>query len=141
MTVQRRKFLRLGAAALATPFATLALPNLSFAQGSQWPTRIVRLVVGFPPGGGADSATRIVANRLSEIWGQQVVVENKAGAGGNLANETVAAAPADGYTMLFAVPGLAVNRFLFPSTYDSASDFAPVSLVGTYPTLLVVAAA
>jgi tripartite-type tricarboxylate transporter receptor subunit TctC len=101
----------------------------------------VRLVVGFPPGGGADAAARIVANRLSEIWGQQVVVENKAGAGGNLANETVAAAPADGYTMLFAVPGLAVNRFLFPSTYDSASDLAPVSLVGTYPTLLVVAAA
>jgi tripartite-type tricarboxylate transporter receptor subunit TctC len=74
------------------------------------------------------------------MWGQQVVVENKGGAGGNVANETVAAAPGDGYTMLFAVPGIAINRFLFPSlTYDAASDLAPVSLIGTYPTLLVVA--
>ena len=111
MTIQRRTFLRLGTAALATP----ALPNLSLAQ-SQWPTRIVRLVVGFPPGGGADSATRIIANRLSEIWGQQVVVENKAGAGGNLAHDTVAHAPSDGYTMLFSPGSL-------PITAGSDHDF------------------
>jgi tripartite-type tricarboxylate transporter receptor subunit TctC len=147
MKLDRRRFLRLAASTAVLPVVapiaraqTPATPP-SAPPYAPWPNRVVRLVVGFPPGGGADAAARIVANRLSEIWGQQVVVENKAGAGGNLANETVAAAPADGYTMLFAVPGLAVNRFLFPSTYDSASDLAPVSLVGTYPTLLVVAAA
>ena len=135
MTVQRRKFLRLGAAALAAP----ALPNRSFAQGAPWPTRIVRLVVGFPPGGGADSATRIIANRLSEIWGQQVVVENKAGAGGNLAHDAVAHAPPDGYTMLFSPGSLPIMPLLFTSlSYDPIADLAPVSLVGNYPNLIVV---
>jgi tripartite-type tricarboxylate transporter receptor subunit TctC len=140
MPLARRHFLQLAAAAAALP----ALPRRARAQtpSNGWPNRVVRMVVGFPPGGGADATARIVANRLSEMWGQQVVIENKGGAGGNLANETVAAAPADGYTVLFAVPGLAVNRFLFPTlTYDAASDLAPVSLVGTYPTLLVVAKA
>jgi tripartite-type tricarboxylate transporter receptor subunit TctC len=140
MPLARRHFLQLAAAAAALP----ALPRRARAQTSSngWPNRVVRMVVGFPPGGGADATARIVANRLSEMWGQQVVIENKGGAGGNLANETVAAAPADGYTMLFAVPGLAVNRFLFPTlSYDAATDLAPVSLIGTYPTLLVVAKA
>jgi tripartite-type tricarboxylate transporter receptor subunit TctC len=140
MPLARRHFLQLAAGAAALP----ALPRRARAQtpSNGWPNRVVRMVVGFPPGGGADATARIVANRLSEMWGQQVVIENKGGAGGNLANETVAAAPADGYTMLFAVPGLAVNRFLFPTlSYDAATDLAPVSLVGTYPTLLVVAKA
>jgi tripartite-type tricarboxylate transporter receptor subunit TctC len=140
MPLARRHFLQLAAGAAALP----ALPRRARAQtpSNGWPNRVVRMVVGFPPGGGADATARIVANRLSEMWGQQVVIENKGGAGGSLANETVAAAPADGYTMLFAVPGLAVNRFLFPTlSYDAATDLAPVSLVGTYPTLLVVAKA
>jgi tripartite-type tricarboxylate transporter receptor subunit TctC len=140
MNLARRQFLQLAAGIAAVP----ALPRRAAAQTASgaWPNRVVRLVVGFPPGGGADATARIVANRLSELWGQQVVIENKGGAGGNLANETVATAPADGYTMLFAVPGLAVNRFLFPTlSYDAMSDLAPVSLLGTYPTLLVVAKA
>ncbi len=65
-----------------------------------WPSRIVKLEVGFPPGGGMDSAGRIVANRLSELIGQQVVVENRAGAGGRIALDALAHAPPDGYTML-----------------------------------------
>jgi tripartite-type tricarboxylate transporter receptor subunit TctC len=144
MKLDRRRFLHLATSTAALPIvAPIARAQTPAPPPSApWPSRVVRLVVGFPAGGGADAAARIVANRLSEIWGQQVVVENKAGAGGNLANETVAAAPADGYTMLFAVPGLAVDRFLFSSlNYDATSDLAPVSLVGTYPTLLVVAAA
>ena len=73
------------------------------------------MVVGFPPGGGADAAARIAAQRLSEIWGQQVVVENRGGAGGNIAHETVAHAAPDGYSMLFT-PG---------SLPDHAADVLP----------------
>ena len=88
MTLHRRRLLRLAAAAVAAP----ALPRPALAQAQGWPSRVVRLVVGFPPGGGADSAARIAANRLSELWGQQVVVENKGGAGGNIAHDSVAKA-------------------------------------------------
>jgi tripartite-type tricarboxylate transporter receptor subunit TctC len=133
MQAQRRRFLRLGAAALAAP----ALPRLAWGQA--WPTRVVRLVVGFPPGGGADSAARIAAARLSEMWGQQVVVENKAGAGGNIAHDAVAHATPDGYTMLFSPGSLPIMPLLFASlSYDPMTDFAPVSVLGTYPNLIVV---
>src|SRR5262245_44426206 len=95
-------FLRLAGAALP------ALPHVGRAQA--WPARPVRLVVGFPAGGGADAAARIVASRLSEIWGQQVVIENKGGAGGNIAIDTVAHAPGDGYTMLLGVTPAVTTR-------------------------------
>ena len=77
----RRKFLHLAAGAAALPAFS------SVAQAQAWPSCPVRLVVGFPAGGGADAAARIVAQRLSEVWGQQVVIENKGGAGGNIAIE------------------------------------------------------
>jgi len=100
---------------------------------------VLRIVVGFPPGGGADAAARIAANRLSELWGQQVVVENKAGAGGNIANDTVAHAAPDGYTILFSPSSLPIMPLLFQtSSYDSIRDLAPISLLGTYPNLVVV---
>jgi tripartite-type tricarboxylate transporter receptor subunit TctC len=109
------------------------------AQAQGWPSRVVRLVVGFPPGGGADSASRILANRLSEIWGQQVVVENKGGAGGNLGLDTVAHANPDGYTMGLATGAPSIYGFLLGALgYDPVADLAPVSLVGTYPNLMVV---
>src|SRR3954469_19357694 len=115
MKFPRREFLRLGAAAVAAP----ALPRLASAQASAWPTRVVRLVGGFPPGGGADSAARIAAGRLSELWGQQVVVENKGGAGGNIAHDTVAHAAPDGYTMLFSPSSLPIMPLLYASlNYD-----------------------
>jgi tripartite-type tricarboxylate transporter receptor subunit TctC len=108
-------------------------------RAQNFPSRVVRLVVGFPPGGGADLAARIVANRLSEIWGQQVIVENRPGAGARIALDTVAHAAPDGYTMLLAPGSPEVNRFLFSSlTFDPAVDFAPVSLVGTFPDIIVV---
>jgi tripartite-type tricarboxylate transporter receptor subunit TctC len=133
MELPRRRFLQLAAGAAVLP----AMPRIAGAQ--TWPLRPVRLMVGFPAGGGNDAAARIVASRLSEIWGQQVVVENKGGAGGNIAIETVAHAPADGYTMLFGFPALVLNRFLFSSlNYDSIADFASVSLICTYTNLLVV---
>ena len=133
MNRQRRRFLRWGAAAFAAP----ALPRMAWSQA--WPTRVIRLVVGFPPGGGADSASRILANRLSEIWGQQVVVENKPGAGGNIAHDQVAHAAPDGYTILFSPGSLPIMPQLFASlSYDPMADFVPISLIGNYPNLVVV---
>ena len=133
MRFPRREFLRLGAAAVAAP----ALPRLASAQ--VWPNRVVRLIVGFPPGGGADSAARIAAGRLSELWGQQVVVENKGGAGGNIAHDTAAHAAPDGYTMLFSPSSLPIMPMLYASlNYDPMADLMPISLLGKYPNLIVV---
>src|ERR1044071_3548525 len=133
MKLPRRKFLYLAASAAALA----ALSRGARAQA--WPSRIVRFVVGFPAGGGADATTRILAARLSELWDQQVVVENRGGAGGNLAHDMVAHASPDGYTMLMGTNSGPVNPFLFPGlTFDPLTDFAPVSLIGTYPNLMVV---
>ena len=139
MKLARRRFLHLAVGAVSLPI----LPGAAMAQGQGqtlvWPTRIVRLVVGFPPGGGADSTAQILANRLSEIWGQQAVVENKGGAGGNLGLDTVAHASPDGYTMGLATGAPAIYGFLLGTLgYDPVADLAPVSLVGTYPNLMVV---
>ncbi len=133
MTIRRRRFLQLGAAAIAMP----AVSTHGWAQA--WPSRIVRLVVGFPPGGGADAASRIIADKLSSLWGQQVVVENKPGAGANIANDAVAHSAPDGYTLLMSPSSLPIQHVLFASlTYKPDADFAPVSLLGTYPNLVVV---
>jgi tripartite-type tricarboxylate transporter receptor subunit TctC len=129
----RRRFTGLAAASALTP----AIGGR--AQGQGYPSRNVRLVVPFTPGGGIDAIGRIVGGRLSEIWGQQVVVENKPGAGANLGTEFVARAAPDGYTMLITAGGLVVNQFLFPSiNYDPVNDFAPVSLLCLFPNLVVV---
>jgi tripartite-type tricarboxylate transporter receptor subunit TctC len=95
--------------------------------------------VPFTPGGGIDAIGRIIGARLSETWGQQVVVENKPGAGGNIASELVAHSAPDGYTVYITAAGLAVNRYLFASiNYDPVADFAPVTLICFFPNLLVV---
>ena len=133
MTPSRRLFLQLGGAAALTPLSRLAR-----ADSSSWPSRVVKLEVGFPPGGGLDSAARIVAQALTDKWGQQIVIENKPGAGGRIAMDAGAHAAPDGYTMLFAPGAPAVNSLLFESlTFDPAA-LAPVSLVGTYPNLIAV---
>jgi tripartite-type tricarboxylate transporter receptor subunit TctC len=122
---------------LATAAALVPLGRS--ARADTYPSHVVRLFVGFPPGGGADLATRIMANGLSEVWRQQVVVENRPGAGARLATDTVAHAPADGYSMLLAPGSPLVQALLFSTlTYDPAVDLAPVSLVGTYPNIIVV---
>jgi tripartite-type tricarboxylate transporter receptor subunit TctC len=128
----RRQFLHLAAGAAALP----AVSRIARAQA--WPTRVVRLLVGFPPGGGMDSTGRIVANRLSEIWGQQVVVENKPGAGGTIAIDAAAHAAPDGYTILVTAGGPATFAFLFPLGFDPVADLAPLSVVGRFPNLMVV---
>ena len=128
----RRGFV-LGAAALAAP----AL--LCVARADTYPSRHVRLVVPFPPGGAVDNAARIIANRLSEMWGQQMVVENKGGAGGNIAAMSVLNSDADGYTVFIASIGHAINQFIYKSMgYDPVADFAPVTLMCVYPNIMAV---
>src|SRR3954454_14151918 len=124
----RRQFLQLAAGAAALS----AVSHAALAQA--WPSRVVRLFVGFPPGGGADAASRIIATRLSEIWGQQVVVENKPGVGGNIALDAAAHSSPDGYTMVLATGAPEIYGFLLGSlNYDPETDLAPVTLIGTYP--------
>ena len=109
------------------------------AQTQAWPSRFVRLVVPYPAGGGADAIARVVGARLSEIWGQPVGVESRAGAGGNLASEFVARSAPDGYTLYLAGEFQATNTYLYPKiTYDPVADFTPVSLVVQYPVAMVV---
>jgi tripartite-type tricarboxylate transporter receptor subunit TctC len=100
---------------------------------------MVRVVVPFPPGGSTDITARLVGNRLQEVWGQTVVIENKPGAGGNIASDMVAHSDPDGYTVFIVGPGLATNQFLYPSlSYDPVGDFAPVTLLITQPNVMCV---
>jgi len=111
------------------------------ADAQQYPSRPIRLVVGFAPGGGVDINARLLAPKLSEYLGQQVVVENKPGAGTNIANEFVARSPADGYTLLINTGALAINMSLYSKLpFDAVRDFAPVSLFSESPNVLVVPA-
>ena len=108
----------------------------AFAQS--YPTRPVRVLVGFPPGGGTDIMARLLAPRLSESLGQQYVVENRPGATTNIASAMVATATPDGYTLLFTTSALAINKSLYKNlTYDAERDFAPISVFAESPNLLV----
>jgi tripartite-type tricarboxylate transporter receptor subunit TctC len=134
--VDRRRLLALAAAA---PVLALGRTTAAQAPSLGWPNRFVKLVVPFTPGGGIDGIGRILGARLSEMWGQQVVIENKPGAGGNIASEFVARSAPDGYTIYITAAGLAVNRYLFASiNYDPLADFAPVTLICLFPNMLVV---
>jgi tripartite-type tricarboxylate transporter receptor subunit TctC len=104
-----------------------------------YPARPIHLIVGFAAGGPTDVLARIIGGRMSEILGQQVVVENRTGGSNNIAAEAVARSEPDGTTIFAAPPSLAVAGLLFPSlSYDPIADFAPVSLIGTYPNIMVV---
>lgn len=111
----------------------------ALAQEAAWPSRPVRLVVTFPPGGSSDAAARIVAPRLAERLGQPVVVENRPGAGGGVGLEAVAKSAPDGYTIVLAsAGGLTANPSLYKKlAYDPIKDFAPVTLFGTSPFVLL----
>jgi tripartite-type tricarboxylate transporter receptor subunit TctC len=115
--------------------ALFAFPALA----QDYPSRPVRLVVPFAAGGPNDIIARLVGGRLSEALGQPIVVENRPGAGGNIGTDFVAKAPPDGYTLLSAGPGsLIINPLLGSVPYDTARDFAPVSLMASAPNVLVV---
>lgn len=110
------------------------------AAHAQYPDRVVKIVVPQAPGGASDTLARLMAQRLAEVWGQPVVVENRAGAGGNIGLENVARSPGDGYTLLMSYEGTqAINVSLYKQVnYDPVSDFEPVATVATVPFLLAV---
>jgi len=100
------------------------------AAAQAWPAKQVRLVIPFAPGGGADIVGRMLAARIGDATGQQVLVDNRAGAGGNVGAEVVAKAPADGYTVLLTTNSIAVNASLYPKlAYSLVRDLTPVSLI------------
>lgn len=117
----------------------LALGSLA-AAAEEWPSRILRIVVPFGPGSTPDAAARLLADRLEPRLGQRVIVENKAGASGNLGTDAVAKAEPDGYTLGVSIVGpLVLNTLLFPSMpYDPARDLLPISILGGQPSVLVV---
>ena len=105
---------------------------------AEYPERPIRMIVPFPPGGVTDVVARLIAEKLTADLGQQVIVDNKAGAGSVIGTDIVAKAPADGYTILFTTPGLTINAaFRTSLPYDTEKDFAPISIVGQVPMLLV----
>jgi tripartite-type tricarboxylate transporter receptor subunit TctC len=109
------------------------------AAAATWPERPLRLIVAFPPGGSTDMAARILAERLGEALNQPVIVENKAGASGNIGADAVARSPADGYTLLMAATSFATSPAFFPNlSWSPTSDFAPVSMVASVPIVVVV---
>ena len=132
MAFMFRVVIALCAAALALAAAPVA--------GQAYPAKAVKLVVPFPPGGSLDAAGRLIAQKLTEMWGQAVVVENKPGAGGNIGADQVAKSPPDGYTILLgALSTHAVNPSLYAKMpYDAAKDFAPITLIAITPNVLVV---
>jgi tripartite-type tricarboxylate transporter receptor subunit TctC len=133
MKLPRREVFRLIAGAAALPALARGAAALDY------PTRPVRVIVCYPPGGAPDIVTRLVAQWLSASLGQQFVVDNRAGAGGNIGTEIVAKAPADGYTLLNAVSTNAVNATLYARlNFNFLRDFAPIGFVGTLPFVMLV---
>lgn len=123
----------------ATAFALLVVALAATVRAQSWPERPVKLVVPFGAGGTSDVVARIAATRLSEVLGQQFVVENRGGAAGVIGAEFVAHAPADGYTLLMATPPqIAIAPLMGKTSYDPVRDFVPISNVGASPYVLVV---
>jgi tripartite-type tricarboxylate transporter receptor subunit TctC len=118
-------------------FATLAacLPLVALAA---YPDKPIRMIVPYSPGGGADNTARILAQRMSQGLGQQIIIDNRPGAGGVIGADVVAKANPDGYTVLFDASAFAVNPAIRKMPFDSTKAFIPVSLVGTAPNILVV---
>jgi tripartite-type tricarboxylate transporter receptor subunit TctC len=133
MQQARRRFLHLVAGGALVP----AMPRSSRAQS--YPTRPVRLIVGLPPGNGADTQARLIGQWLSERLGQQCVVENRPGAGSNLATEAVVRAPPDGYTLLLTLASNTVNASLYDKlNFDFIRDIAPIACISRAPFILTV---
>ena len=133
MKLPRRTFLHLAAGAAALP----AVSRIARAQ--TYPTRPVRIIVGFPPGGAADILARLIAHWLSERLGQPFVIENRPGAGTNIATEAVVRAPADGYTLLLITTSSAINATLYDKlNFNFIRDIAPVASIMRTPGVMEV---
>jgi tripartite-type tricarboxylate transporter receptor subunit TctC len=129
--------IRIGLVAIA---GLLLVAPVGIARAQSYPARPIKLVVPFAPGGGSDSIARIVAQRVAQTIGQPIVVENRAGAGATIGGDAVAKSAPDGYTLLFATPGVQItNQYLMKKLpYDPVHDFSSVALVGWVPNVLVV---
>ena len=128
-----------GFSCISSICATAGAQTAAPAPGQGYPTRPIRIIVPLAPGGGTDNLTRIMAPRMTALLGQQIVVENRSGAGGQIGTELVAKAAPDGYTLLNTDTSFTSNPSLFPKLpYDSVKDFAPVSLLASSPVALVV---
>jgi len=127
--------MRAVAACLLTAFA-LVHADASLSQA--YPGKAVKMIVGFPAGSSADLTARVLARKLGESLGQPFVVENKPGAGSNIATESVVRAPADGYTLLLGTVANTINTTLVKLSFDFGHDLAPIALVGSVPNLFVV---
>jgi tripartite-type tricarboxylate transporter receptor subunit TctC len=115
------------------------LPAQAWAQTPKYPAKPIKMVVGYAPGGGSDIMGRLIAPQITEALGQQVIVENRAGAAQNVAAEYVAKSPNDGYTLFLSSAALGINVSLYPKLgYDPIKDFAPVAVFATSPNLLLV---
>ncbi len=124
-----------------TAIATALILAGSLAQAQTYPSKPINLVVGFAPGGSGDILARLIGQKVSASLGQPVVIENRPGAGATIATSYVAAAPADGYTLLFVTSGFAGSTSLYPKLgYDTVKSFAPVAKVGASPVVMVVPA-
>jgi tripartite-type tricarboxylate transporter receptor subunit TctC len=133
MKLPRRNFLHLAAGAAALP----AMSHIAWAQ--EYPTKPVHIIVGFAPGGGADIAARLIGQWLSERLGQSFVIENRPGAGSNIATEAVVRAPSDGYTLLLVSAPAAINATLYEKlSFNFIRDIAPVASISHVPHVMVV---
>ncbi len=133
MKLPRRTFLHMAAGVAVLP----VLPRIAWSL--DYPTRPVRVIVGFPAGSGPDVIARLVGQRMWDRLGQQFIVENRSGAGSSIAAQDVVAAPADGYTLLLAANANAVNASLYPNLpFDFVRDIAPVGMICSAPFLLVI---
>ena len=117
----------------------LLLPGYARAQSPKFPVKPIKMIVGYAPGGGSDIMGRLMAQQITDATGQQVVVENRAGAAQNIAAEYVAKSPADGYTVFLSSAALGINISLYPKlNYDPVRDFLPVAVFASSPNLLLV---
>lgn len=117
----------------------LASASTAFAQSGAWPSRPITMVVTYPPGGGADVMARLIAPKMGEALGQNVIVENRPGAGGQIGAAAVAKAAPDGYTLMLDASSFAVNPSLYPKLpYDSATAFRPIGVIALFPNVVLV---
>jgi tripartite-type tricarboxylate transporter receptor subunit TctC len=131
--------IRLHRGALAAAIGLSIVAGHSLAQGNDWPQRPVRFILGFPAGGASDIVARAVAQRLTEVWGQQAVIDNRPGATGLIASELAAQSSADGYNVLLISSSYANNIILKPKTsFDPMKDLVPVTKVAVVPNIAVV---
>src|SRR5215203_2256481 len=137
--LNRRKLLAASAASAATAAAAGSWGASGVWAQADWPNKPVKVIVPYPPGGGADTTARIVYQKLGDLWGKQFVIDNRGGAGGTIAEAVAAKAESDGYTILHDATAFSVNPALYPKlSFDYGTDFQPVALISLVPNILVV---